>query len=212
MADEELIEALRRGDENAFKTLVETNGPFLMRLAMTRVPSRAIAEEVVQETWLAVLNGLDRFEGRSTLRTWIASILLNNARTQGQRERRVLPFSFLRRREEEGRDEPAVSPDRFQSLREQNPGNWARPPAEWNSPEEQLATDEARRVLLEAIAALPVRQREVIALRDISGWSAAEACNALGLEETNQRVLLHRARSKVRAALERHFEAEGQNG
>jgi RNA polymerase sigma-70 factor (ECF subfamily) len=211
MGEEELIESLRRGDESAFKSLVEMHGPFLMRLALMHVPSRAIAEEVVQETWLAVLNGLDRFEGRSSLRTWIASILLNNARTQGQRERRVLPFSFLRRRQEEGRDEPAVSPDRFQSLREQNPGNWARPPVEWESPEEQLAMDETRRVLLEAIAALPVRQREVIALRDISGWSAAEARNALGLKETNQRVLLHRARSKVRAALERHFAAAGEN-
>jgi RNA polymerase sigma-70 factor (ECF subfamily) len=174
------------------------------------VRDRAVAEEVVQDTWLGVLNGLDRFEGRSSLRTWIASILLNNARTRGQRERRVLPFSFLRRRAEEGRDEPAVDPDRFQTVRDQQPGAWARPPAEWDSPVERLSQAEGRKVLLEAIAALPPRQREVIALRDISGWSAEEARNALGLSETNQRVLLHRARSKVRAALERHFEAEGQ--
>jgi RNA polymerase sigma-70 factor (ECF subfamily) len=206
--DAGLIAALRRGDEDAFRTLVSEHGPFLMRLALMHVPSRAVAEEVVQDTWLAVLNGIDRFEGRSSLRTWIASILLNNARTRGQRERRVLPFSFLQRRREEGRDEPAVDVDRFQSRRTANPGHWARPPAEWESPEEQLGTEEARRVLLEAIAKLPVRQREVIALRDISGWSAAETRNALGLSETNQRVLLHRARSKVRAALERYFEAE----
>jgi RNA polymerase sigma-70 factor, ECF subfamily len=206
--DQELVAALRRGDEDAFRTLVDEYGPFLMRLALMHVPSRAIAEEVVQDTWLAVLNGIDRFEGRSSLRTWIASILLNNARTRGQRERRVLPFSFLQRRRDEGRDEPAVDTDRFQSLRDARPGHWARPPAEWSSPEETLSTQEARRVLLEAIAALPVRQREVIALRDISGWSAAETRNALGLSETNQRVLLHRARSKVRAALERYFEAE----
>jgi len=206
--DEKLVAALRRGDEDAFRTLVDEYGPFLMRLALMHVPSRAIAEEVVQDTWLAVLNGIDRFEGRSSLRTWIASILLNKARTRGQRERRVLPFSFLQRRRDEGRDEPAVDTDRFQSLRDAHPGHWSRPPAEWSSPEETLSTQEARRVLLEAIAALPVRQREVIALRDISGWSAAETRNALGLSETNQRVLLHRARSKVRAALERYFEAE----
>jgi RNA polymerase sigma-70 factor, ECF subfamily len=206
--EERLVAALRRGDEDAFRMLVEEHGPFLMRLALMHVPSRAIAEEVVQDTWLAVLTGIDRFEGRSSLRTWIASILLNNARTRGQRERRVLPFSFLRRRREEGRDEPVVSPDRFQSVHDQYPGHWARSPAEWDSPEERLSTEEARRVLLEAIAKLPIRQREVIALRDISGWSAAETRNALGLSETNQRVLLHRARAKVRAALERHFEAE----
>ena len=207
-ADEERIAALRRGDEDAFRTLVSEHGPFLLRLALMHVPSRAIAEEVVQDTWLAALNGIDRFEGRSSLRTWLASILLNKARTLGQRERRVVPFSFLARRRAEGRDEPSVDPDRFQSARDQQPGAWARPPIEWDSPEERLSSDEARRVLLEAIADLPPRQREVITLRDISGVSAAETCNTLGLTETNQRVLLHRARSKVRAALERHFEAE----
>jgi RNA polymerase sigma-70 factor, ECF subfamily len=206
--EERLLAALRRGDEDAFRTLVDEHGPFLMRLALMHVPSRAIAEEVVQDTWLAVLNGIDRFEGRSSLRTWIASILLNTARTRGQRERRVLPFSFLLRRREEGRDEPAVDPDRFQSVRDSKPGQWARPPVEWDSPEERLSAEETRRVLLEAIAELPVRQREVIALRDISGWSAAETREAMGLSATNQRVLLHRARSKVRAALERHFEEE----
>jgi RNA polymerase sigma-70 factor (ECF subfamily) len=207
--DQELLAALRRGDEDAFRAVVAEHGPFLLRLALMHVPTRAIAEEVVQDTWLAALEGIDRFEGRSSLRTWLASIVLNKARTRGQRERRVLPFSFLRRRQEEGRDEPAVDPDRFQSARDQRPGSWARPPVEWDSPEERLSSDEARRILLEAIAELPARQRDVIALRDISGLSAAETCNVLGLTETNQRVLLHRARSKVRAALERHFEAEG---
>jgi RNA polymerase sigma-70 factor (ECF subfamily) len=210
--DEVLVAGLRRGDEDAFRALVDEHGPFLMRLALMHVPSRAIAEEVVQDTWLAVLSGIDRFEGRSSLRTWIASILLNIARTRGRRERRVLPFSFLARRREEGGDEPAVDPDRFQSLRDSRPGEWARPPAEWASPEERLGTEEARRVLLEAIAELPPRQRDVIALRDISGWSAAEARNALDLSETNQRVLLHRARSKVRAALESYFEEEERVG
>ncbi len=206
--DEQLLAALRRGDEDAFRMLVAEHGPFLLRLALMHVPSRAIAEEVVQDTWLAALNGIDRFEGRSSLRTWLASILLNKARTLGRRERRVLPFSFLGRRREEGRDEPAVDPDRFRSARDQQPGAWARPPVDWDSPEQRLSQDEARRVLFDAIAELPPRQREVIALRDIGGFSAAEARNALDLTETNQRVLLHRARSKVRAALERHFEAE----
>jgi RNA polymerase sigma-70 factor (ECF subfamily) len=210
--DEALLAGLRRGDEDAFSALVDEYGPFLLRLALMHVPSRAIAEEVVQDTWLAVLNGIDRFEGRSSLRTWLASILLNTARTRGRRERRVLPFSFLLRRREEGGDDPAVDPDRFQSVRDSNPGHWARPPVEWESPEERLSIEETRRVLLEAIAELPIRQREVIALRDISGWSAEETRNALGLSETNQRVLLHRARSKVRAALERHFDQESRPG
>jgi RNA polymerase sigma-70 factor (ECF subfamily) len=199
------VEALRRGDEDAFRRLVAAHEPVLMRLALAHVPSRAVAEEVVQETWLGVLTGLDRFEGRSSLRTWIVSILLNNARTRGKRERRTLPFSLLRG-DEEGRDEPAVPRRRFQR-RGEYAGQWARPPVEWESPEERLATEAARSVMLEAIARLPERQREVIALRDISGWSSTETCNALGLTETNQRVLLHRARSKVRMALEKHFAA-----
>jgi RNA polymerase sigma-70 factor (ECF subfamily) len=205
--DAELVAALRRGDEPAFAALVdELSGP-LVRLAPAHVPSRAIAEEVVQDTWVGVIRGLDRFEGRSSLRTWIFQILLNNARTRGKREQRSLPFSALGRAEEG--DEPAVDADRFQGRRGEYPGHWARPPAEWDSPAVRLAGEDARRVMLEAIAALPDRQREVLALRDIQGYSAAEVCNALELTETNQRVLLHRARSKVRAALERHFDAEG---
>jgi RNA polymerase sigma-70 factor, ECF subfamily len=206
--DVELVEALRRGDEAAFARLAdELNGP-LMRLALVHVPSRAVAEEVVQDTWVGVIRGIDRFEGRSSLRTWIFQILLNNARTRGQREKRTLPFSSLRRRDPEGRDEPAVDADRFQGLRGEYPGHWARPPVEWDSPEERLAGDAARGVMLTAISELPERQREVLALRDIQGYTAEDACNALRLTETNQRVLLHRARSKVRAALERHFDSE----
>jgi RNA polymerase sigma-70 factor, ECF subfamily len=208
--DQALIRALRAGDESAFADLVGEWGPMLLRIARMHVPSQAVAEEVVQETWLAVLNGIDRFEGRSSLKTWVTSILLNKARTRGERERRVLPFSLLGRRNEEGRDEPAVSPDRFQGRRGEHPGGWARPPVEWAGPEERLHDDETRRVLLEAVAGLPPRQRDVIALRDISGWSSDEVRNALDLSETNQRVLLHRARSKVRAALELHFEQSGE--
>lgn len=206
--DAELVAALRRGDEAAFTSLVEELNPALTRLAMAHVPSRAIAEEVVQDTWVGVINGIDRFEGRSALRTWIFQILLNKARSKGVREKRVLPFASFRRRAEEGGDEPAVDPDRFQGRRGEQPGGWARPPIEWQAPEEKLASDEARDVMLRAIAALPARQREVLTLRDIQGYSAAEARNALDVSETNQRVLLHRARSKVRAELERHFEQE----
>ncbi len=201
-----LVEALRRGDEAAFAQLVdELNGP-LTRLALAHVPSRAVAEDVVGDTWLGVIRGIDDFEGRSSLRTWIFQILLNNARTRGKREKRALPFSSLRRRDPEGRDEPAVEPSRFEGPRGQYPGHWARPPVEWQAPEERLATEAARDVMLGAIAKLPERQREVLTLRDMLGYSAEEARNALDLSETNQRVLLHRARSKVRAALERYFE------
>jgi RNA polymerase sigma-70 factor (ECF subfamily) len=206
--DAELVEALRRGDEQAFAALVdELTGP-LTRLALAHVPSRAVAEEVVQDTWVGVIRGIDRFQGRSSLRTWIFQILLNNARTRGKREKRTLPFASFRRRAEEGRDEPAVDADRFQGQRADQPGAWSRPPVEWESPEEKLSSDAAREVMLKAIAGLPPRQREVITLRDIQGYSAEEARNALELSETNQRVLLHRARSKVRAALEQHFEEE----
>lgn len=205
-SDSELVAALRAGDEAAYASLVEELTPQLTRLALAHVPSRAVADEVVQDTWVGVIRGIDRFEGRSALRTWIFQILLNNARTRGKREKRTLPFASLRRRNAEGRDEPAVDPDRFQGPDDEYPGHWASPPAAWSQPEERLATDAARRVLLAAIAELPPRQREVITLRDIQGYSAEEARNALGVSETNQRVLLHRARSKVRAALEEHFE------
>jgi RNA polymerase sigma-70 factor (ECF subfamily) len=202
--DAALLERLRRGDEDAFRALVEEHGPFLMRLVMMHVPSRAIAEEVVQDTWLAALNGLDRFEGRSMLRTWLASIALNKARTRGTREGRILPFALLRRRYEEGGG-PALDPDRFQGKRGERPGWWASPPVAWEDPQSRLEANETRDVLLRAIRDLPPRQREVITLRDISGWDAEEVRNALDLSETNQRVLLHRARSKVRAALEEHL-------
>ena len=206
--DTATVEALRRGDEQAYAALVEELTPALTRLAMAHVASRAVAEEVVQDTWLGVLNGIDSFQGRSALRTWIFQILLNTARTRGKRDKRVLPFSAVRRRAEEGRDEPAVDSDRFQGRRDEQPGAWARPPAEWTSPEVRLAQEDAARTMLQAIAELPPRQREVITLRDIQGYSAADARNALGVSETNQRVLLHRARSKVRAALEELLDEE----
>ncbi len=199
--DQELVVALRAGDEQAFAGLVDELTPALMRVALMHVATREVAEDVVADTWLGVINGIGRFEGRSALRTWIFQILLNIARTRGKREKRTLPFASLRRRAEEGRDEPAVDPSRFRG------GAWARPPQEWQGADERLESQEVRDVLLGAIAALPPRQRDVIALRDIQGYSADEARNALGLSETNQRVLLHRARSKVRSALEEYMES-----
>jgi RNA polymerase sigma-70 factor, ECF subfamily len=193
-----LIEALRAGDEDAFRELVRMYNSSLLRVARIYVPTQTLAEEVVAETWLAVLEGLDRFEGRSTLKTWIFRILANRAKTRAVRERRTLPLSAF---EPERIQEPALGPDRFREWDDPRwPGHWAVPPTPW--PEDRLLTGETRDKLAEAIDALPGTQRAVISLRDIEGWSAEEVCNALGLTETNQRVLLHRARAKVRKALE----------
>jgi len=204
-SDRELVAALRGGDREAFAEIVDAWSPGLLRLARLHVPSHAVAEEVVQESWVAVLRGLDRFEGRASLRTWVTSIVLNQARTHGRRERRMLPFASLRRRHDEGADEPAVDPERFQRPGDERPGWWANPPARWGDPEAWIDDAETRRVLFRTIASLPPRQREVITLRDVLGWSEAEACTVLDVTEGNERVLLHRARAKVRAALERHL-------
>jgi RNA polymerase sigma-70 factor, ECF subfamily len=205
--DARLVEALRAGDAGAFEGLVRELDPALRRLALAHVRTPSVAEEVVGDTWIAVIEGIDGFEGRSALRTWIFQILLNKARTRGTREARTRPFSSIGRDGDD--DGPAVDADRFQGPDGEYPGHWARPPVAWGAPEERLASDEARAVLLRAIADLPPRQQEVLVMRDIQGLSSEEARNALGVEETNQRVLLHRARSKVRAALEEHFEEVG---
>lgn len=197
--DDELLAALRRGDRDAFAGVVDAWGPAMLRLARLHVASHAVAEEVVQETWLAVLRGLSRFEGRSSVRTWVFSILLNLARTRGRRERRVLPFASLRG------GEPAVAPERFQGRRGERPGWWAAPPIHWADPQVQLETREAHASLQAAIAALPARQREALVLRDVLGLAPEEACSVIGVSEGNHRVLLHRARAKVRAALERNL-------
>jgi RNA polymerase sigma-70 factor (ECF subfamily) len=205
----QLVAALRRGDEAAFTDLVASLSPGLLRLARLHVPSQAVAEEVVQETWLAVLRGLDRFEGRSTLRSWVFGIVLNIARTHGRRERRMLPFASLRRRAEEGASEPAVPSERFQGRRGERPGWWASPPTAWSDPEQWMEAEETRAALTAAIAALPPRQREVLVLRDVLGMSADEACTAVDASEGNQRVLLHRARARVRSALEGRLSEQG---
>jgi RNA polymerase sigma-70 factor (ECF subfamily) len=203
MADElATLAALRRGDEAAFARLVEQYHAQLVRFATVYVNDRDLAQEVAQETWLGVLRGLDRFEGRSSLKTWIFRICVNRARTRGGRERRIVPFSALA-----GEGEPAVEPERFHGA--DGPGragHWAAPPESWESiPEERLLSAETRAVIDAAIERLPPAQRQVILLRDVEGWPADEVCNALELSETNQRVLLHRARAKVRTALEQYL-------
>jgi RNA polymerase sigma-70 factor, ECF subfamily len=201
-AESQLLDALRAGDEDVFNELVRAYQPSLVRVARIYVPTQAAAEEVAQETWLAVLNGLDRFEGRSSLRTWILRILTNIAKTRAVRDGRTLPFSAL---QDPGRvPEAAVDADRFLDPEHPRwPGHWAVRPEPW--PEDALVAAETQTVLAEAIEALPPTQRAVISLRDIEGWSSEEVRNALELSETNQRVLLHRARSRVRRALESYL-------
>ncbi len=203
--DRSLVEALQRGDESAFVALVETYQGLLIRLAMPYVAHRAMAEDVVQETWLGVLRGLDRFEARSSLKTWICRILVNRARTRGQRDGRLVPFSSFTAPDAEA-DEPVVDPSRFHTSGH-NQGHWMSMVQSWDDlPEESLLSGETRERVQAAIEALPASQRTVITLRDIEGWQAPDVCAALEISEANQRVLLHRARGKVRQALERYFE------
>jgi len=206
-AEEErrLLEGLRAGDQAAFATLLDRHGAAMLRVARMYVRDRAAAEEVVQETWLAVLQGIERFEGRSSVKTWLFRILANRAKTRGVREARSSPFSALA---EAAEGEPAVEPERFHRRGHPEAGGWDAPPRPWETlPEERLLSQETLRLVSEAIEALPPTQREVIRLRDVEGWSAEEVCAALDLTDGNQRVLLHRARSRVRDALEDYLGA-----
>jgi RNA polymerase sigma-70 factor (ECF subfamily) len=201
--DARLVDGLRAGDEEAFAALMREYGAAMLRVALMYVSSRAVAEEVVQEAWLGVLKGIGRFEGRSSLKTWLFRIVANTAKTRGVREARSIPFSALG---DDGGDEPAVDPDRFLGAGERFPGHWAVPPESWaGAPENRLLAEETLGVIEQAIEKLPELQRAVITMRDVQGFSAEEVCNALDLTETNQRVLLHRARSRVRNALEEYM-------
>ena len=204
-ADEStLIARLRSGDESAFESLVADLYPSMLAVARGYVRSRAVAEEVVQESWLGVLKGLDRFEGRSSLRTWVLRIVANVARTRAVREARSVPLSTF---EVEG-DEPAVDPERFRGPEGPFPGHWRSYPTDWRRlPEERLTSLETLEVVRAAIEELPEAQRLVITMRDVAGAGSDEVCDALGLTAGNQRVLLHRARARVREALERHLDA-----
>lgn len=197
--DAAIVARLRAGDEAAFTALVEQYHMAMVRLATAYVPSYAVAEEVAQEAWLGVLQGLERFEGRSSLKTWIFRILTNIAKTRGARENRSQPFSSVF--DDMGPNEPSVDPDRFAQE-----GSWMLVPVGWGeSPETKLEGAECQALIQQTIESLPPNQREVIRLRDVLGFTSEEVCNALDVSETNQRVLLHRARSRVRNALEEYF-------
>jgi RNA polymerase sigma-70 factor (ECF subfamily) len=204
--DAVLVGALCAGDPDAFATLVDRHSRAMIRVAMAYVPTRATAEEAVQEAWIAVMRGIDGFEGRSSLKTWIFRILTNVAMRSGARERRSMPFSALADAESTG--EPSVDPHRFfPADHELFPGHWLVMPARWPTPEEGLLAGETRDVIAAAMAELPVAQRTVIALRDVEGWSSEEVCEALEISSGNQRILLHRARSRIRAAIESYYGA-----
>jgi RNA polymerase sigma-70 factor, ECF subfamily len=198
----EVVDRLLAGDEEAFAQLVAAHHGALLRLALTFVSDRGTAEEVVQETWLAVVKGLKSFERRSSLKTWIFRILVNRARTRGARDGRTVNFSEL----EDVEDDTSLL-DRFSGQ-----GRWVQPPALWQEqdPEDLLLRRETVDSLEDAVARLPPAQRAVITLRDIQGVEAQEVCNVLSITETNQRVLLHRARAKVRAVMEAHLRRAGR--
>jgi RNA polymerase sigma-70 factor (ECF subfamily) len=196
--DAELVPRLRAGDAGAFRAVVGCYHPMMVRVAETYVPSHAVAEEVVQDTWIAVMRGLDGFEGRSSLKTWMFHILANQARTRGQRERRTVPLSSLA---DELDAEPSVPIERFAGP--PGRGMWAQPPERWSDqPEARLLSAATFSLVAETVRALPENQRRVLVLRDIEDWTSEEVRDLLDLSDVNQRVLLHRARSRVRAALE----------
>lgn len=204
--ERDLVARLRAGDEDTFREVIDRYDPLLRRLARRYVATDAAADEVVGDTWLGVVRGIDRFEGRSSLKTWIVRILMNVARTRGVRDKRSVPFSSLGNPDEEG-TEPTIAPDRFRPADDPYPGHWRAFPTRWHDqPEVRALGAETLAVVRDALDALPPAQQTVVRLRDLEGWTAAEVCNALDLTETNQRVLLHRGRARLRAALETHFD------
>ncbi len=209
--DPGILEALRRGDERAFLALVNNYHSVMIRIAMIYLPDPTVAEEIAQEAWLGVLKGIQRFEGRSTLKTWIFKILTNLAMTHGKKERRNISFSDLGGFSDED-DDPAVDPERFYPPDSPRyPGGWIAFPHPWDLPvEERMISQEINELILKAIDALPASQKMVVTLRDLEGWTSEELCNVFEITETNQRVLLHRARAKVRRALEGYFEAASE--
>jgi RNA polymerase sigma-70 factor, ECF subfamily len=203
--DAAVVEALRRGDERAFAEVVEQFHPMLRRIARGYVRTDEAVGDVVQETWIAVLRGIDRFEGRSSLRTWVVSILVNVARSFAVKEARTVPFASLGPADD---SLAGFGPERFQGPDGEYPGHWTTPPTPWTEdPEASAIAGETRAVVAQAVAALPESQRTVITLRDVDGWTGPEVAAALGISEGNQRVLLHRARAKVRLALDAHLTA-----
>ncbi|TML68163.1 MAG: sigma-70 family RNA polymerase sigma factor [Actinobacteria bacterium] len=205
-ADSRVVAALRSGDEKAFMQLVTEYGPSMLRVAQLYVKTRAVAEEVVQDAWLGVLGGIERFEGRSSLKTWIFRILTNTAKTRAEREGRSLPFSSLAPDDLET-GEPSVDPDRFLGEGERWQSHWVSSPRRFDDlPEGRLLSREAIGIVQSVVEKLPEAQRVVLTMRDIVGFASEEVCDALGISEVNQRVLLHRARTRVRQALEEYVE------
>jgi RNA polymerase sigma-70 factor, ECF subfamily len=200
----EVVEALRRGDERVFVELVDRYGAAMLRLARVYERDRAACEEIVQDAWLGVLRGIGGFEGRSSLRTWMFRIVANVAKSRAVREARSVPFSAL---SEIAADEhgPSVEHERFRGPEDRWAGHWSSVPREWNRPDHELLSGETRAHIAAAIDGLPMGQRLVITLRDVEGWSAGDVGALLELSEVNQRVLLHRARTKVRHAIDRYF-------
>jgi RNA polymerase sigma-70 factor (ECF subfamily) len=201
MTEEQLLDALRGGDEQAFGHLVSCHNAAMLRLARNYVSCAATAEEVVQETWMGVLNGIHGFRGGSSLKTWIYRILINRAMSRGKRDKRIVPFSSLMPAAE-GADEGSLS-DRFLP-----DGHWATPPRPFDAPADRMALLEFRARLREALVHLPERQQIVVTLRDVEGLSADEVCDLLHISAENQRVLLHRGRTRLRQALESYKDEE----
>jgi RNA polymerase sigma-70 factor (ECF subfamily) len=199
-ADQAMVEALRRGEEEAFRSLLERHGPAMLRTARHLLRNHALSEEVVQETWAALLAGLHRFQGRATLKTWLFRVLVKRCLTKRDREGRTVPFSALEASAQE--DGPAFDPAAFNDQ-----GHWRSPPRGWedHTPERSVLNRELHEVVNFAIARLPAGQRSVITLRDIEGWTSEETCRVLSISEVNQRVLLHRARTKVREVLDSYL-------
>lgn len=200
--DEELVARLRDGDETAFGLVLDHWSGGLLRLARTFVSTEESAAEVVQETWLAVIEGIGKFEGRSSVKTWVYRILTNTAKRRGTREHKVMPLSS------HGADEPTVDPARFRPAGDPFPGHWWEYPLAWPTPEQGVLGSEVRELLAAALDGLPERQRAVIALRDVEGYSSDEVCELLEISAANQRVLLHRARASVRGTLEKYYTQE----
>ena len=201
--DDDLVERLRVGDERVFADLVDRYSPSMLAVARTHVASREIAEDVVQDTWLALLKGIDGFEGRSNIRTWLFRVLVNIAKTRGMREKRSTPVDM-----HVGLDHSTVSPDRFQSADSRWPDHWVRFPMPWlDSPEHRLLSGEALELIRRELDRLPEQQRVVVSLRVVDGYDSDEVCALLDLTAANQRVLLHRGRARIREALAEYFVA-----